>query len=144
MNKVCFILCLCLFFVACNKKQPLPAKPSTPAATYYFEANYKIYDSLYHWQSTGNGYKDTNIHSIISRTINVFMDSTTNYVVSGTDTFKYQVISNYFKGYYKYFRSPMDYKAINLTNDSVRILIGTYEGGNVITTTRTSFGYRLP
>lgn len=141
MKKVFCFLCCCFFITACNKKQPVPATPTSAVTTHYFAGKYQLYDSLL---SGSNGYKDTNIHSSISRTINVFMDSTANYIVSGTDTFKYRIIENYFKGYYKYFRTPMDYSAITLTRDSVRIFIGTYEGGNVITAVRTSFGYRLP
>lgn len=134
-----------------HKQQVIPSNKQngsdTPAQSivhHYFKGKYLLYDSTHHWWSNGRGWIETYMHYTISRTIDILMDSTDNYIAVGKDTFRTNKSEfAYIPGYYSLFISPVWYNKIVISNDSVRFaktIIGASHDG----TDEYTYGYRLP
>ncbi|MBS1773005.1 MAG: hypothetical protein JST82_09090 [Bacteroidetes bacterium] len=138
-------ICSCAIIISCNKQGTEPAQPKTTATTHYFSGRYQMYDSTYHFQSTGmpNVYIDTQV--VLNRTITIFMDSTAKYIFAQGDTFKFDDTYKQYgmSGYYLPYPTPNTYTGISLTNDTIKFLREYIEQGHSHTKTSAT-GYRIP
>jgi hypothetical protein len=131
--------------IACkSKNDPIDVKPAA-LTTHYFSGKYQMYDSSYHYMSTAVPGLQFDTSLTVSYTVNVFMDSTANYIVSKGDTFKYdETYKTYgLSGYYHGTATPNGYYQIILSTDSVKYIKKFIPAGHSYAHYITQ-GYRVP
>ncbi len=153
--KLSFILACSIFIISCNKNHttttPTGNNPNTgnntttgTDSTYRkFTGTYQLFDSSRHSRVDPPHYFDTTIHVTLNRSLVVCMD-TDRYISVGTDTFKYFKTSYYgHEGYYSYFSTPLIYRSVILTTDSLWIDSTSYMGNNNIHDNIMIKGFRV-